>query len=558
MGIPTPRRPSTKSSTFYSSNTFLMTTQEHPRLPKLGWLARVMPDAGIVHVSHGSAVEKVESTGTSGRKIALVEGIWDAPFCGAEFDTSPNFFGSGVKLTADGTVTFVPSRATTDRLMLVRDGDAILVSNSLLLLLAETEARLLPGHSYGEESSSIAKGLDRYTRSFKVFHPNIRAFTQIYYDNVIVDRAGRISTRRPKAPPPPENYEAYCSTLEAILARMATNMRAEQRQYPMRGISTISSGYDSPAVAALVQKVGVDTCFTATRSNTNVPRFVDPAVNNDDGGPIAHALGLDVHTLTPPDASVDGQNELYFLASNRADPELIFHSLAEHVGKSQQIGVVFTGYYGDIIWARNPKPRYVENTLARDDVSGSGLGEIRLHAGFINAPVPYLGARHVAAMAAISQSSTMARWSVGGSYDRPIPRRILETRGVSRASFGTRKKAVAQEYVAPYNRDIRRQFFRFIESNGLLVRARTKVNFVLYALAHAQARAKAWLRGRRDIRDRDKPQRHQNALASTRDLRQQLYVFATGLLADHLAKELRSPPADAPATHTQESLRQAA
>jgi hypothetical protein len=37
----------------------------------------------------------------------------------------------------------------------------------------------------------------------------------------------------------------------------------------------------------------------------------------------------------------------------------------------------------------------------------------------------------------------MQPWSVGGKYDRPIARRILETAGVQRGTFARRKRAIA-------------------------------------------------------------------------------------------------------------------
>ena len=40
----------------------------------------------------------------------------------------------------------------------------------------------------------------------------------------------------------------------------------------------------------------------------------------------------------------------------------------------------------------------------------------------------------------------MRPWCVGGAYDRPIPRRIVESAGVERAAFGQTKRAVAVWY----------------------------------------------------------------------------------------------------------------
>jgi hypothetical protein len=68
------------------------------------------------------------------------------------------------------------------------------------------------------------------------------------------------------------------------------------------------------------------------------------------------------------------------------------------------------------------------------------MTEYRLHVGFIHCPIPYLGARHLPEIYAISISEAMKPWETGGKYSRPIPRRIIEGIGVARESFGQYKR----------------------------------------------------------------------------------------------------------------------
>jgi hypothetical protein len=63
--------------------------------------------------------------------------------------------------------------------------------------------------------------------------------------------------------------------------------------------------------------------------------------------------------------------------------------------------------------------------------------------GFANVPAPVIGARAADSVGRISRSSEMASFSVRGSYDRPIPRRICEEAGLARGSFATEKAASA-------------------------------------------------------------------------------------------------------------------
>jgi hypothetical protein len=47
---------------------------------------------------------------------------------------------------------------------------------------------------------------------------------------------------------------------------------------------------------------------------------------------------------------------------------------------------------------------------------------------------------------AIGRSPSMRSWTVGGDYDRPIPRRIVEEAGIPRGAFAKRKRHVAVDY----------------------------------------------------------------------------------------------------------------
>jgi hypothetical protein len=75
--------------------------------------------------------------------------------------------------------------------------------------------------------------------------------------------------------------------------------------------------------------------------------------------------------------------------------------------------------------------------------------ELRLRAGFAMMSVPYLVSQDPRPLRRISLSPEMRPWSVGGSYDRPIPRRIVEEAGIPRDWFGRNKANAAH---APFRR----------------------------------------------------------------------------------------------------------
>jgi hypothetical protein len=142
------------------------------RLPKLGWFARLELARDRISVAHGESVECNDEW--------MIEGVWDGPFADGKFHESEHVFGSGIRLQ-DGAAHFVPSRALVDRILYCVDGDDLLASNSLPILLAMTGARLDLRHDYRTEARTIMKGIDAYDPTFRVVHPRIACFYQLYY-----------------------------------------------------------------------------------------------------------------------------------------------------------------------------------------------------------------------------------------------------------------------------------------------------------------------------------------------------------------------------------------
>ena len=92
----------------------------------------------------------------------------------------------------------------------------------------------------------------------------------------------------------------------------------------------------------------------------------------------------------------------------------------------------------------------------------------------------------------------MAPWRRGGTYDRPIPRRILEEAGIPPRLFGGRKKAIVRTYSYPMNPALRHAFFADLRDRlgrgGVFVRlhdAANRVAFWLFRGYHVTRRALA-------------------------------------------------------------------
>ena len=122
--------------------------------------------------------------------------------------------------------SFTSSRllALVDRLLYCADAGRLYVSNSLILLLAITGARLDPAHNYREESLAVNKGTRTYDPTFRVLHPQVQAFSQLYRHNLVVSRDGNISVQ-PKLTPAYrlESFGDYFAEMSRVLQSVHAN-----------------------------------------------------------------------------------------------------------------------------------------------------------------------------------------------------------------------------------------------------------------------------------------------------------------------------------------------
>ena len=159
----------------------------------------------------------------------FVEGTWDGCFEAGDFHRAENLFGSGMRVDGS-TLTFCASVALVDRLFHVAWNDRLLVSNSLIQLLARTGAHLDPRHNYRKESFASGYGIKQYPRSFKVLHPEIREIFQDYHCNLIAAE-GRIERQVRSRPRRFASFEEYYDALQSALARISDNYRSAARPY---------------------------------------------------------------------------------------------------------------------------------------------------------------------------------------------------------------------------------------------------------------------------------------------------------------------------------------
>ena len=302
----------------------------------------------------------------------------------------------------------------------------------------------------------MLKGILKYPREFRIIHPEIESFYQVFSSNLILNRDGLHQVPRSK-PRHIKNYEQYHSLLSQTLTAIKENSISNSRQHPMAIYSTLSSGYDSTAVTCLAKDIGMNTCFTTCPGSTTKSKGLE------DGKKIADQLGLNSVLLDPEDSSVS-ENEVFFLAPTYEGCEVIFDRMAQYIENDDKPAIVMTGYHGDKIWDRSSKGKYTNDEIMRGDTSGINLSEIRLKAGFINLAVPFLFSRSARDIIGISDMPEMQLWQTNNDYDRPIPRRIADTHNIPGQWFGQKKQAVLSYYSKPINKKLRKDFIAFLKN----------------------------------------------------------------------------------------------
>ena len=393
-----------------------------PEWPPLAWLARCDQAVPRINIAHGPMVETHDDW--------FCEAVWAGPYEAGDFDRTDLVFGSGAR-RRDGGVVFVTSCATVDRLHVLETAGGALVSNSLACLLAAAGGEVDPTHrGYFQHFKSIVRGLRHYRRTLPTTAGPVRL---LYHDNATWSGSALRDTPKPSPTRDFGSFERYRDFLVASLRELSDNMAASTRRHPYRLLGTMSSGYDSATAAALARPAGLREVIAFDKARNG---------ERDSGDETAAALGLRL-TVLPREAWRAMVNpEVPFIAADAKGEEVYFAAARDRLAGR----VLLTGFLGDETWDRVPGVLHrdiVRGDLTRYDGGGLSLSEYRLWAGFLHCPVPFMGARQIRDIHRITHARAMAAWRLGGAYDRPICRRILEEAGVPRGAAGQGKRMTA-------------------------------------------------------------------------------------------------------------------
>jgi len=428
-------------------------------LPRMAWCARINRDNPVVVVEHGSWVETAEG--------CFFEGIWNGGFTDGAFLEASMCLGSGGR-TAPEAVHFAGVSHSLERLHLFETPDEVLLSNSLAFILTESGNDLATSYRfYDRDLMSFVKGLHALTDTIPT--ASGQAIRLVYSSNVSIAPDLTITTTRKPQPPTFSSYDDYVSYMVRELRSLAENAASASRHHTFSPLATISSGYDSPAAAVLAQTVGCTEALTFSS-----PRK-DFGPESDSGKEIGRILGLSVREFDRTGyRAVDTLPEAEFLAVGTGGEDVVMCAFEAYLPGT----LLFTGFLGDTIWGRlHPDPQGSQDYKMGVSPGGSTLAEFRLRVGFVHVPVPLLALTRHPDLHRISNSAEMRPWRSGSNrYDRPIPRRLVEERGVPRHLFGTSKRAVTQpfyfneplaEVLAPHSYEDFKEFLASISPQGL-------------------------------------------------------------------------------------------
>ncbi|WP_460359177.1 hypothetical protein [Mycobacterium sp. ZZG] len=397
-----------------------------PSLPPLAWCVRL--GRGDVELLCGTSVEV--------RDDGFFEGAWAGDAHSFEFADAVDVFGSGGRIAGDDLIVVPPSH-TLERIQYISRGDEILISNSLVFLLTAARAELDPRHArYATDFAGIiCDGIRAFDTVIPVRFsgdsgPPSGEAHLVYVHNVRFHHDGRITFLDKSAGQPYQTYDEYVALITDVLQRTVRNAAAPWRSVTYSPLASVSSGYDSPAVATLARRAGCKKACTFTHARTRGGHPED-----DSGKPVAAVLGYELEEFDREAYREAGDfPEAEFLATGMSGEDLNMAGLATDIGRT----VFFSGHYGGRVWDLHTYP---DELLRRGDMSGASMNEFRLRTDFVHVPAPFIGARRHPKLLEIAQSDVMRAWSTGTAYDRPVPRRIAEDAGVPRAAFGHKKRA---------------------------------------------------------------------------------------------------------------------
>jgi len=391
-------------------------------LPRLSWCACIREHEEVARILHGPWVET--------RDDCFFEGAWDGPFEAYRFDEAVILAGSGGRVVG-GAILFASPGPMCERLYSLSVENELYVSNSFTFLLTQADQDLdihYPNYFFDF--------LYHHQCGIRITKKPIRIRSGRYvylhdFCNILVKPDLTITRIEKNLSDPPMNYSDYVAFLERTIKLICENAGNPARKQIYRPLTTISQGYDSTAVSVFAGRAGCREAVTFRKS------ISDDGYVDDCGTTIAGYLGLQTTEYERLDFNkLSGMPTAEFYLNPFGMTEALAVMEDQFVGS-----LLITGTWGDSVWSTDNLSGWslLQTPLVDYLQPATTMIEFRLRAGFVHPTPATISALHRPSIRRITQSREMTPWSVGGDYDRPIARRIIEEAGVPRELFGRQK-----------------------------------------------------------------------------------------------------------------------
>ncbi len=389
----------------------------------MAWVAKLYLRNEVVTAFGGSSVENASDRWLFGRCV-------ERPKSGRRIPFERRSLRKWNMDETKGRVVVCPPTHTLESVWYyLLEHQVVLVSNSPSALLSVTGDRpRYDGTNYLRYFETARFGFESYLKSIPLQY---RALRRVLYQSVVFTRGHppRSVPRPPHSTFP--NFETYKHYVADQLRRLFQNATSPERRRSYPPLATISSGYDSPTCAVFAQELGCREAVSLAKAREQFDQADDSGTN------IAADLGMQIKVFDRLGYLSDtSRYESLFLSTGVGGEDIVFASFARELSGR----CVLTGFVGDKIWGFDTEN--IGLNIVRSDNGGGSLGEFRLQTDFVHIPIPFIGIDRQQDILEISRSKNMEPWRLGGDYDRPIARRIIEGAGVKRGGFGMTKKAV--------------------------------------------------------------------------------------------------------------------
>ena len=400
-----------------------------PSLPANAWSVKIRKDTGLIHVFHGSGVESTP--------LFFSEGVWNDRFDHEGMGRCTLFFGTGGMIDASHAVFHTSSDQSAPLYSLQRK-DELMISNSIfhLMVIAGTKPRkAYPFYTHDFVCNRRA-GIGQPAGT--IFHAG-KGLLKVHFNTKIrVSRDLSFRYVPYSAIPPFEDFSSLRETFKEQLGRVFKNASDGLRRSHYGTTALCSSGYDSLTNSVICAGLGCDTFLSIVDSKADIP-------DQDTGKvPLGH-LGIKVHEV---------DRHIHLTKAEACDAEFALTAVSNypHLSGCEELlrkRLLIGGHFGGLVWdLRFPRLLDDWKDWSLFNLPMIASTEHRLRVGYIDVNPEAMFVRHASIIDRISKSDEMIPFILGSTYERPIPRRIIEEAGIPRGSFATKKRATGYKYFA--------------------------------------------------------------------------------------------------------------